>query len=41
MEEAMKIKTMEPEDQILEIERRRRLNRKLNSQGGLQYLMGL
>ena len=42
MEEAMKIKTMEPDDQILEIERRRRLkNRKLNSEGGLNYLMGM
>ena len=36
IEEAMKIKTMEPEDQILEIERRRALNkRKLNAEGGL------
>jgi soluble cytochrome b562 len=42
MEEAMKIKTMEPEDQILEIERRRALNkRKLNAEGGLNYLMGM
>ena len=42
MEEAMNIKMMEPEDQILEIERRRTLNkRKLNSKGGLQYLMGM
>jgi hypothetical protein len=38
----MKIKTMEPEDQILEIERRRALNkRKLNAEGGLNYLMGM
>jgi hypothetical protein len=42
IEEAMKIKTMEPEDQILEIERRRALNkRKLNAEGGLNYLMGM
>jgi methionine salvage enolase-phosphatase E1 len=42
MEEAAKIKMMEPEDQVLEIERRRRLNkRKLNASGGLNYLMGV
>lgn len=42
MEEAMKIKMMEPEDQILEIERRRALkNRNLNAEGGLNYLMGM
>jgi len=35
---------MEPEDQILEIEMRKRVkdkNRKLNAEGGLNYLMGL
>jgi len=42
MEEAVNIKMMEPEDQILEIERRRALNkRKLNAEGGLNYLMGM
>jgi hypothetical protein len=41
MEESAKIKMMEPEDQIIEIERRRTLkNRKLNADGGLNYLMG-
>ena len=42
MEEAAKIKMMEPEDQIIEIERRRRTlkNRNLNADGGLNYLMG-
>lgn len=41
MEEAAKIKMMEPEDQIIEIERRRTLkNRNLNADGGLNYLMG-
>jgi len=42
LEEAVNIQMMEPDDQILEIERRRRLkNRKLNSEGGLNYLMGM
>jgi len=44
MEEAVKIKLMEPEDQILEIEMRKRImdqNRKKNAKGGLNYLMGL
>lgn len=42
MEEAAKIKMMEPEDQVLEIQRRRTLNkRNLNASGGLNYLMGL
>ena len=44
MEDAVKIKMMEPEDQILEIEMRKRVkdkNRKLNAEGGLNYLMGL
>jgi hypothetical protein len=41
MEESAKIKMMEPEDQIIEIERRRTLkNRNLNADGGLNYLMG-
>jgi hypothetical protein len=41
MEESVKIKMMEPEDQIIEIERRRTLkNRNLNADGGLNYLMG-
>jgi len=41
MEEAAKIKMMEPEDQIIEIQRRRTLkNRNLNADGGLNYLMG-
>jgi hypothetical protein len=32
---------MEPEDQIIEIQRRRTLkNRNLNADGGLNYLMG-
>ena len=44
MEEAVKISTMEPEDQVLELTRLRRLkdkNRTLNAGGGLNYLMGL
>jgi len=42
LEEAVKIQMMEPEDQVLEIQRRRRLNkRKLNASGGLNYLMGM
>ena len=42
MEEAVNIQMMEPEDQVLEIQRRRRLNkRKLNASGGLNYLMGM
>ena len=42
MEEAVKIQMMEPEDQVLEIQRRRALNkRKLNASGGLNYLMGM
>ena len=44
MEDAVKIKMMEPEDQILEIEMRKRImdqNRKKNAKGGLNYLMGL
>ena len=44
MEEAIKIKQMEPEDQVLEINRRRRLldkSRTQNAEGGLNYLMGL
>ena len=44
MEEAAKIKMMEPEDQVLELTKMRRLkdkNRKLNAGGGLNYLMGL
>jgi hypothetical protein len=43
MEEAVKIgQMMEPEDQVLEIQRRRTLNkRNLNASGGLNYLMGL
>jgi len=41
MEEAVKIQMMEPEDQVLEIQRRRALNkRNLNASGGLNYLMG-
>ena len=42
LEEAVKIQMMEPEDQILEIQRRRALNkRNLNASGGLNYLMGM
>jgi len=42
MEEAVNIQMMEPEDQVLEIQRRRALNkRNLNASGGLNYLMGL
>ena len=42
LEEAVKIQMMEPEDQVLEIQRRRALNkRKLNASGGLNYLMGM
>ena len=44
MEEAIKIKQMEPEDQVLEINRRRRLldkSRTKNAEGGLNYLMGM
>jgi hypothetical protein len=42
MEEAVNIQMMEPEDQVLEIQRRRTLNkRNLNASGGLNYLMGL
>ena len=44
MEEAIKIKQMEPEDQVLEIERQRRLldkSRTKNAEGGLNYLMGM
>ncbi|MEL0244057.1 MAG: hypothetical protein VW955_06445, partial [Gammaproteobacteria bacterium] len=44
MEEAIKIKQMEPEDQVLEINRRRRLldkSRTQNAEGGLNYIMGL
>ena len=41
LEEAVKIQMMEPEDQVLEIQRRRALNkRNLNASGGLNYLMG-
>ena len=42
MEEAAKISTMDPEDQVLELTKMRALkNRKLNAKGGLNYLMGL
>jgi hypothetical protein len=42
MEEAVNIQMMEPEDQVLEIQRRRTLNkRNLNASGGLNYLMGM
>ena len=42
LEEAVKIQMMEPEDQVLEIQRRRTLNkRNLNASGGLNYLMGM
>lgn len=42
MEEAAKISTMDPEDQVLELTKMRALkNRKLNANGGLNYLMGL
>jgi len=44
MEEAIKIKQMEPEDQVLEIERQRRLldkSRTKSAEGGLNYLMGM
>ena len=42
MEEAAKISTMDPEDQVLELTKMRTLkNRKLNANGGLNYLMGL
>jgi hypothetical protein len=42
MEEAVNIQMMEPEDQVLEIQRRRALNkRNLNASGGLNYLMGM
>ena len=44
MEEAVKISTMEPEEQVLELTKMRRLrdkNRTLNAGGGLNYLMGL
>ena len=44
MEEAIKIKQMEPEDQVLEIQRRRRLldkSRTKQAEGGLSYLMGM
>jgi len=42
LEEAVKIQMMEPEDQVLEIQRRRALNkRNLNASGGLNYLMGM
>jgi len=42
MEEAVKISTMDPEDQVLELTKMRTLkNRKLNANGGLNYLMGL
>ena len=43
-EEAIKIGQMEPEEQVLELTRLRRLkdkNRTLNAGGGLNYLMGL
>jgi hypothetical protein len=43
-EEAVKIGQMEPEEQVLELTRLRRLkdkNRTLNAGGGLNYLMGL
>jgi len=44
MKEAIKIKQMEPEDQVLEIQRRRRLldkSRTKQAEGGLSYLMGM
>ena len=44
MEEAAKISTMEPDEQVLELTKMRRLkdkNRTLNAGGGLNYLMGL
>ena len=42
LEEAVNIQMMEPEDQVLEIQRRRTLNkRNLNASGGLNYLMGM
>ena len=46
LDESAKIKMMEPEDQILEIQRRKTLkkfdttNRKLNAAGGLAYMLG-
>ena len=44
MEEASKISMMEPDEQVLELTKMRRLkdkNRTLNAGGGLNYLMGL
>ena len=41
MEEAMRIKQMEPQDQVMEIKKLQILkNRNLNANGGLNYLMG-
>jgi len=42
LEEAVNIQMMEPEDQVLEIQRRRTLKKRtLNASGGLNYLMGM
>jgi hypothetical protein len=42
MEEAMRIKQMEPEDQVMEIKKLEVLkSRTQNANGGLNYLMGL